>query len=109
MSAGVIWRTGIDTKDSLKVLIDRFADQDGGSEWTGLCRISLLHARHALMRNALPKVLPKIHLSGTQTVSLLLLFRPDLVIAQLAHENFFVYRLPGVVEHRRDASRAANF
>src|SRR5215472_32580 len=39
----------------------------------------------------------------------LLLFRPDLVIAQLPHEYFLVYGLPGVVEHGRDASRAANF
>src|SRR5215469_13020116 len=43
------------------------------------------------------------------TVGSLLLFRPDLVVAQLPHEYFLVYGLPGVVEHRRDASRAANF
>src|SRR5262245_7412167 len=38
-----------------------------------------------------------------------LLFRPDLVVAQLTHEHFLVYGAPGVVEHRRDAGRAANF
>src|SRR5262252_83580 len=47
--------------------------------------------------------------SETQTAGSLLLFRPDLVIAQLPHEHFLVYGLSGVVEHRRNASRAANF
>src|SRR6516164_9827031 len=48
-------------------------------------------------------------LRETQTAGSLLLFRPDLVIAQLPHEYFLVYGSPGVIEHRRDASRAANF
>jgi hypothetical protein len=43
---------------------------------------------------------PKIYFSGTQTAGLRLLFRPYLVIAQLPHEHFLVYGLPGVVEHR---------
>ena len=39
-------------------------------------------------------------LQQTQTAGSRLLFRPDLVIAQLPHEYFLVYGLPGVVEHR---------
>jgi hypothetical protein len=35
-------------------------------------------------------------------------FRPDLVVAQRPHEHFLIYRLPGIVEHRRDAGRAAD-
>ena len=46
------------------------------------------------------RLLPKIHFSETQTAGSRLLFRPDLVIAQLPHEYFLVYGLPGVVEHR---------
>jgi len=55
------------------------------------------------------RLLPKIHFRETQTAGSWLLFRPYFVIAQLPHEYFLVYGLPGVVEHRRDASRAANF
>src|SRR5690348_11522971 len=47
--------------------------------------------------------------TANPTAGSLLLFRPDLVVAQLPHEHFFVYRLPGVIEHRRDTSRTANF
>ena len=64
---------------------------------------------HASSLQLIPRLLPKIHFSETQTAGSRLLFRPYLVIAQLPHEDFLVYGLPGVVEHRRDASRAANF
>lgn len=46
------------------------------------------------------RLFPKIHFSETQTDGSPLLFRPYLVIAQLPHEYFLVYGLPGVVEHR---------
>src|SRR5215467_1438064 len=35
-------------------------------------------------------------------------FRPDLVVTQRPHEHFLIYRLPGIIEHRRDAGRAAD-
>src|SRR5215471_13550369 len=72
--------------------------------------LSLNKARlRASILQLVSRLLPKIQFSETQTAGSLLLFRPDLVITQLPHEHFFVYGLPGVVEHRRDAGRAANF
>src|SRR6478752_6481734 len=76
----------------------RFAEQDGHES-----------APPRKQPTANSRLLPKIHFSEMQTAGSRLLFRPYLVIAQLPHEDFLVYRLPGVVEHRRDASRAANF
>src|SRR6516162_8167937 len=69
------------------------------------------------MQGAPPRMHPATSLSiasknplqRSATAGSPLLFRPDLVVAQLPHEHFLVYGLPGVVEHRRDASRAANF
>src|SRR5215469_17951789 len=69
------------------------------------------------MQDTAPRMHPATSLSissknplqRSATAGSLLLFRPDLVVAQLPHEHFLVYRSPGVVEHRRDASRAANF
>jgi len=55
---------------------------------------------HAGSRQLISRLLPRIHFSETQMAGSGLLFRPDLVIAQLPHENFLVYGLPGVVEHR---------
>lgn len=45
-------------------------------------------------------IAPKIHFSEMHMAGSRLLFRPDLIIAQLPHEYFLVYGLPGVVEHR---------
>ena len=39
-------------------------------------------------------------LQRSAQAGLLLLFRPDLVIAQLPHENFLIYGTAGVIEHR---------
>src|SRR5215831_11415761 len=66
------------------------------------------------MQGTPPRLHPATSLSiaslqRSATADLLLLFRPDLVVAQLPHEHFLVYGLPGVVEHGRDASRATNF
>src|SRR6266699_877780 len=36
-------------------------------------------------------------------------FRSDLVIAKRPHEHFLIHGLSGIVEHRRDARRAADF
>ena len=60
--------------------------------------------------NGLPRRRTKFLDSASQTrrgVSRLR-FRPDLVIAQRPHEHFLIYRLPGIVEHRRDAWRPAD-
>src|SRR5215467_241798 len=48
-------------------------------------------------------------LTATKAAVSGLLFRPDLVVLQGPHKHFLVYWLPGVVEHRRDAKRAADF
>jgi len=59
---------------------------------------------HPHMRGVYPqgasRLLPKIHFSETQMAGSRPLFRPYFVIAQLPHENFLVYGLPGVIEHR---------
>ena len=54
---------------------------------------------HASSLCLISRLLPKIHFSETQTAGLRLLFRPYFVVAQLPHEYFLVYGLPGVVEH----------
>jgi hypothetical protein len=80
----------------------RFADQDSGHEWTRMenltfeCKAHL----HASSRQLISRLLLKIHFSKTRTASSRFLFRPYFVIAQLPHEHFLVYGLPGVVEHR---------
>src|SRR5262249_42501908 len=48
-------------------------------------------------------------LHRSATAGSLLLFCPDFLVAQPPHEHFLVYGPSGVIEHRRDASRAANF
>jgi hypothetical protein len=89
----------------------RFADQDDRHEWPRAMENLTFECKARLQQAAanLSIASPKIPFSEMQTAGSRFLFRPYLVIAQLPHENFLVYGLSGVVEHRRDASRAANF
>jgi hypothetical protein len=89
---------------------DDLCDKDGHDSSKAIQTASLpRHASTQAVRQQISRLLPIIDFSKTQPAGLRLLFRPYLVIAQLSHEYFLVYGLPGVVEHRRDASRAANF
>jgi hypothetical protein len=47
-----------------------------------------------LVSDYVQKIHSKNHFSETQTAGSRLLFRSDLVIAQLPHEDFLVYGLP---------------
>src|SRR5262249_7284000 len=68
-----------------------------GSQWEYM---------NGLPREQLNFSIPSSHRRGGVSR---LRFRPDLVVAQRPHEHFLIYRLPGIVEHRRDARRTTDF
>jgi hypothetical protein len=80
---------------------DDLCDKDGHDSSKAIQTASLpRHASTQAVRQQISRLLPIIDFSKTQPAGLRLLFRPYLVIAQLSHEYFLVYGLPGVVEHR---------
>src|SRR5262249_6955328 len=87
----------------------RLVDQDEVHEWTIMKNLTFACASIRAGSCTSLSIVSKNSTQRNATAGSLLLFRPDLVVAQLPHEYFLVYGPPGVIEHRRDASRAANF
>src|SRR5262249_7222257 len=96
-------------EDSTKSSHGQIGGSDGVDEWIHHEEFTFPAHPSAQLPATSLAIASKNPTAANTTAASRLLFRPDLVVAQLPHENFLVYGPPGVIEHRRDASRAANF